>query len=117
MIVTRYVDHDAALKALVNNPEGGVARELQRVGDRIADLARESIGTDWVRGVLNPPPGPPKRRSGDLQNSIRREDAVTTTDGLAVYVTASSEHRGADYSLILRGQGYVFLDLDQIGGV
>jgi hypothetical protein len=107
---------DAEFDAFVNDISGPIANELERVAtvavlpDAWALLDRPWAG--W--GDLNPPPGPPRKRTGDLQDSLEVIPAVVALNltgdlGVAVYVAADPEHNGFKYALHLREQGYKWL--------
>jgi hypothetical protein len=107
------------IKLLFTNPNGGIARELERIGDRVVVETKINLGRpapEMFRGSSwrNPPPGPPHLRTGDLQQSVRREDARVIGDTLVVECVAPAVHRGWFYDQVLRERGYEFVDLNQI---
>jgi hypothetical protein len=53
-------------------------------------------------------------RTGDLQASVRREDARVVGDTLVVECVAPAVHRGWYYDQVLREKNYEFVDLNQI---
>ena len=99
---------------LLESPAGPVARELERVGDAVVAATKENLNDPYDRRTLNPPPGPPKRRTGDLLNSVRREDARLMEGRLEVVCVAPAVHRGWYYDQELRKRGYKFVDLDMV---
>lgn len=101
---------DAAIEAWANNPNGGIALEVERVAREIVVTdAQETISVP--RGGLrtNPAPGPPRRRTGHLRDSIKAEPATNDGDGLVVYVTAGAIHKGNLYIEWLTTHGYKLL--------
>ena len=111
-----FVPNPTGLKLLFTNPNGGIARHLEDIGERIALLSQATVGVEysrWTQGN-NPPPGPPYRRTGDLQQSIRSTPAIVYGDSVEVNVVADPSHRGFSYSLWLRKQGYEFVDLQRL---
>jgi len=114
--VSNYAFFRQQFYAQIMNPAGGVARELEAAADTMVGRAKDALGEDAPRpwgSVPHPPPGPPWRRTGDLQNSIQRTAAIPGAPNplgpdIAAYVTAYSEHGGVDYAAILRERGYKF---------
>lgn len=107
------VINEAGLIALFTDKEGGIARDLERHGVRIARNARTRVSRPWPRGSLNPPPGPPFLREGDLYRSIEAQAAEVDAEGMYVDVTAvpakgalpdfafsRGEYAGVPYELI-----------------
>ena len=109
-----FVPNPAGLKLLFTNPNGGIARELERVGDRVVVATKTNLSRPYDRRSLNPAPGPPQLRTGDLRESVRREDARVIGDTLVVDCVAPAVHRGWFYDQVLRERGYEFVDLNQI---
>ena len=60
----------------------------------------------------NPPPGPPRLRSGDLKQSIHASFPTTDEKGLVVYGVALASHRGWSYPRLLLEKQYKFLPID-----
>lgn len=105
--------NEAGLTVLFTDPDGGIARTLEDTGEAIAIAAQENVGTGFTtRFGTNPPPGPPLKRTGDLQNSIRSTPAIVYGGTLEVNVVADAAHRGFAYPLWLRYQGYEFVNLE-----
>ncbi len=103
-------------EAFVTNTGGLLAQDLEDIAEAVAVAAQENVGTQWSRLALNPAPGPPYRRSGDLQNSIRATPATVFGGTMESSVVADSAHRGFPYPLWLRIQGYEFVDLASFQG-
>lgn len=112
---------EVALDAFANDPSGPIARELEKAArDIVAPLAAQTLSEPAVRvgrfWDLNPPPGPPRRRTGDLINSIEVLPATIGTNmtgewGATVYVAADPDH-GFRYGPWLLGREYRFLPDD-----
>lgn len=124
---------EAAIRRLATEPGGGIALAVEETAQAFVEDAQRTLSIDVVytgyfssqvegvfrrfpRSAPNPPPGPPRRRTGDLQRSIRwtRDPAI---DPAAVYVisdaaTSSHRHDNPDYSALLRSQGYKFLSFE-----
>lgn len=107
-----------ALETVVNNPFGSVAEQCSRYADEIfvAD-AKRTLSIPRIGHYPNPAPGPPRRRTGDLVNSIRSDRPVVDNRGLVVYVVsdasaASHRHFDPNYSQWLRTRGYKFLSFE-----
>lgn len=115
--VIKFVVSPKGWNDLFLNPTSEIAEFLEELGEKIAEAARQTLGDPYVRGQLNPPPGPPKRRTGDLQASVKSEPPIIEEGAITINVTASSIHRGADYAIILRNQGYEFVNLELIRGM
>ena len=115
-LVTKFQLIPAGFVALFANPNNEIARFVEGQGDRVVDATKQNLGTPYRRPFLNPPPGPPQKRSGDLQGSVMRRSATVGAEGLEVLVTSSAEHRGADYSRILRDREYEFINLEALQG-
>lgn len=123
---------EAAIKRLAREPGGGIALAVEETAQAFVEDAQRTLSVPQVysgfvtvmkggvfrrvgRAFPNPPPGPPRRRTGDLQRSIR-----WTRGGLdpaAVYVisdaaTSSNYHDNVNYSALLRSQGYKFLSFE-----
>ena len=102
----------------VNAPAGPIARWLEEVAENIVvPDAQEALSVPHgflaARGELNPPPGPPRKRTGDLISSIKVVPAVSSQGvtgeiDIAVYVVSDADHDGL-YAPVLLGQGYHFL--------
>lgn len=116
--LTGFDFHQSSFLALVNDPDGGVARALLEEGERVVTASREYVGTQWSGGRSDPPQ--PFRRSGDLQASIRAERPRVIDGVIQVQVVADAAHRGWLYPQILREGAdplrgpYQFVDLDSL---
>lgn len=68
--------------------------ELKRQAQRIVEKTQVNLGVQYLPPERNPAPGPPRRRTGDLQDSIR-----TTGRNLEgnVEVVALATHGGWPY--------------------
>ena len=123
----------AAIKRLVSDPGGGIALALEETAQAFVEDAQRTLDIPQVfsgyftsrtpEGFLrhgrtafsNPPPGPPRRRTGDLVRSIKwtRDPArpnavyVVSDPGTQVY-----RHDTVLYSKLLRDQGYKFLSFE-----
>ena len=118
--------NQAGFDRFLTDTNGQLANTLEEIGDAVAVLAQETVGVDrpepralvgplyWGRQALNPEPGPPFLRSGDLQASIRATPAELTSDGLQVSVIADAAHRGFAYPFWLLQNGYRFVDLERL---
>jgi hypothetical protein len=113
-LVSDFKFNEAALNTLLSTPTGAFNEFLNRVGQRLQQIAQDTLSRPYPGG-LNPPPGPPYLRSGDLRASVTYQ-IVTDSSGPTVYVTASSVHRGADYARILQDRNYTFVVLPE-GGI
>lgn len=112
-----FVFNEAALQVLLTDPVGPVANEVRRVArGPILAAVRESLSRPYVRGQLNPPPGPPRRRTGDLIEGLKFDDDVDSL-GFSESITSTAVHRGWQYGLILKDQGYVFIDEDVLAAL
>lgn len=133
--------YPGAVQAMLMNPAGGLARELERVGDGVVRETKINLGREapnfsfghffeqtpigvrpfvvsGLRGNRephgawrNPPPGPPHLRTGDLQASVQRTQAYPAGDHLQVDCFAPAQHRGDEYATFLLRRGYKFIDL------
>lgn len=110
-----FVFNPAGLVALTTNPVGGIARELERQGERIVVAAQNYVGTPWVSGTSDPPQ--PFLRSGNLQDSIRAIEPLVINGVLQVQVWADpvNDRDGYPYAPWLREHGFKFVDLDALG--
>lgn len=126
-MITKVNIFQAGIVETVNDPLGGIARELERQGDRVVEATQASLSIPASREILNPPPGPPHKRSGQLHDSVQRTDADVGDEGLIeVLVTAeATSPKGARYDLILRDPAlsgrdpYEFIteaELERLGG-
>lgn len=124
--------NEAAIRELTRDPAGGIAAAVQETADAFVEDAQRTLSIPVVydgyfnaqvggvfrrfgRSAPNPPPGPPRRRTGDLMRSIK--SVRGTTDPSVVYVvsdpdTSSHRHDNYDYSRLLRNQGYKFLSFE-----
>ena len=111
-----FVPNEAGIKLLFTDTTGLLAQHLEATGDAIVVLTQETIGDQWPVGRLNPPAGPPFRRSGDMQASIRSNHARVAGDSMEVDVTVDAAHRGFNYPELLLQRGYQFVDLGSLQG-
>lgn len=116
MKLTRFTFNEPAFRQMVNQPGGGVEAFLHRQGVRVQGATQAALSVPWPgRQDRNPPPGPPRLRSGDLRNSIRVDGAVIGDDGfIEIPVASASVHRGFDYSDWLRDNGYEFVQISDL---
>jgi hypothetical protein len=116
MKMTSFTYFPAAMKQVVNEPRGGVETTLLFWATKAQNKARGLLSDPYAGGrSRNPPPGPPKKRTGDLVNSIRVGSPYLAENGLiAVPVNSVAVHRGFDYSRWLRDNNYEFIRPDQI---
>ena len=99
---------EQGIRELLHSREIGL--ELERQGARIAQGIKAYIGTPYPGWpALNPPPGPPMRRTGDLQRSVRQTVALADADGMYVLVIGQAEHRGYRYANELIRRNYRFV--------
>lgn len=115
-MLTDLVFNAAGFERFLTDTNNGLARDMEAVGEAIAIAAQENVGTQWPVGASNPPPGPPYRRTGDMQASIRATPAVVHGPTMEVNVIVDSTHRGFAYPFWLRSQGYEFVDLSSFSG-
>jgi hypothetical protein len=122
----------AAINRLATEQGGAISLALEETAQAFVEDAKQTLSIDaipagWAtvrlqRGAIrrvrtyfpNPPPGPPRRRTGDLVDSIK-----WTRDGTGpeVYVvsdptTQINFHDDFLYSKWLRDQGYKFLSFE-----
>jgi hypothetical protein len=128
--MTSFTYFPAAMKQVVNEPRGGVETTLLFWATKAQNRTKERLSSPYAPGqrsrfqrgafssaghYTNPPPGPPKKRSGDLVDSIRVGSPYIAENGLiAVPVNSVAVHRGTNYSQWLRDEGYVFIRPEQI---
>lgn len=103
-----FVFNEPGFEHFVTDTSGQLAAILFTIGETIAIAAQETLGVQFPGGP-NPAPGPPYRRTGDLQNSIRATHPHVTGLGMQVDVIANSAHRGFAYPQWLLYQGYQFV--------
>lgn len=113
---TDFVFNTLGFERFVTDTNNDLARDLESIGEAIAVAAQENVGTQFPIGATNPPPGPPYRRTGDMQASIRSTPAVVTGPTMEVHVVADATHRGFVYPFWLRSQGYELVDLATFSG-
>jgi hypothetical protein len=122
----------AAIDRMAYEPGGGIALAVEETAQAFVEDAKRTLDIPVVftgyfnaqvggvfrrfgRSAPNPPPGPPRRRTGDLVNSIRW--TRSSLDRAAVYVvsdpsTQAHRHDNRLYSKYLRDQGYKFLSFE-----
>ncbi len=105
-----------ALAQVINEPRGGVEQNLTFWAIKAQNRARELLSSPYPGPrSRNPPPGPPKKRSGDLVSSVHVGSTSIGSDGLIqVPVVSASVHRGFNYSRWLLENNYEFIRPDQI---
>lgn len=108
--------NETAFQHFMTDTTGELAQTLEDIAEAVAVKAQETVGTEWAgqHVATNPPPGPPYKRSGDLQASIRATPATVFAGTMESAVIADASHRGFPYPLWLRIQGYRFVDLEGI---
>lgn len=109
MALASFSFNEVALDALLNSPTGPLADEMRRVANTtLLEIARNYINRPWPGGYgpINPPPGPPYRRTGDLRDSLTVESSPSSPEATIV---PTAIHRGANYGEILKNRGYRFL--------
>lgn len=109
--MSSFVYNPSFLEHFLTDTDNGLARDLEATGEAIAVAAQENVGTQYPPGAVNPAPGPPYRRTGDLQASIRPTPATVFGPTMEVNVVADATHRGFAYPIWLRFQTYQFVDL------
>lgn len=111
-----FVFYPEALRQIVNEPGGGIEQKLSGVAGRIKTTAQTNLSDPYAgRGSRNPAPGPPKRRTGDLVESVVVGSVTYGDDGLIVVpVNSTAVHRGFDYSRWLRDNSYEFIRPEQM---
>ncbi len=114
-----FVFNEAGFHHFLTDTSGELAHTLEGIAEAVAVKAQENVGRDWSGSHVasNPPPGPPYRRSGDLQASIRATPATVFAGVMESAVIADATHRGFAYPIWLRIQGYRFVDLEGIAGI
>jgi hypothetical protein len=112
--MSAFVFDDVAFEAFVNNPVGGIAKQLSEEADRIVVAAQAYVGTQWPGGLSSPPQ--PFRRSGELQATIRALEPLVIGGELQVLVWAdpTNPRDGFGYAPWLMEQGFRFVDLDAL---
>lgn len=115
LVLTHFEYYPVQVELLINEPHGGMSVELEAQGQRLAGITRANLSHPYEgRASRNPAPGPPKRRTGDLVDSVTVQPPQIGFAGLVeVLLTSTSVHRGLDYSLWLRENGYQFIFDDQ----
>lgn len=115
----------ANFERMMTDTNGPLAEVLTRTAEAITVAAQETVGIDrpepralqpplyYGREALNGAPGPPYRRSGDLQASMRPSQPYLQGT-VVVDVVADAVHRGFAYSHWLLQEGYLFVDLQAI---
>lgn len=119
MSVTEIVIYDAAIREVVNDPNGSVAAILSSNAREFAQDAKNTLSFRYISGTRNPPPGPPRRRSGDLYNSIATTLPTIDFDTGLIAVTVYSdrnvythEHHDPLHGQWLLDHGYKFLSFE-----
>jgi hypothetical protein len=92
--------NEAAIEAFARDPNGALAIELNNQADRVVELAKRRLGIQHTGGAGAPAGGPPFRRSGELQDSVKKLPVEVGEDGLVINIVAT-----AIYSVTLRGAG------------
>lgn len=100
--------NEAAVEAFVNSSPL-MGKELERQAQRIVEKAKTNLSNPFIRGELNPPPGPPRLRTGDFRNSMQHTHATIGQDGLEVEVIATAVHQGHLYPRTLNDRGYLII--------
>jgi hypothetical protein len=104
--VTLVINYPA-VAALLTNPVGPVGRKLEAIGDSVLQFTSTSLSVPWGGSKSrNPSPGPPRLRSGDLQRSLMRTNAMLVGGELQVMCAAPAVHRGRFYAdILVSGEG------------
>lgn len=117
--VNEIIIYDNAIREVVNDPNGSVAAALANNGNDFVQDAKNTLNIGYVRGSRNPPPGPPRRRSGDLFNSITATRPTIDFDTGLLAVTVFSdrnvythEHHDPFHGQWLLDHGYKFLSFE-----
>lgn len=117
--MSEIVIYDAAIREVVNDPNGSVAAALVNNGREFVQDAKNTLNFAYVPGTRNPPPGPPRRRSGDLYNSITATPpTIDFTSGLIAVTVYSDrnvythEHHDPQHGQWLLDHGYKFLSFE-----
>lgn len=99
MTMTKFTVNPAAMNELLKGPNGPIATHLYKRGRRVEAFAK--------RNVDNPRQGAkqPRRRSGDLYNSIFTTYPAIDQGELAVVVGSDQKHNGVDYPFLLEKGG------------
>ena len=116
MKLDRFVYFPDQMKQVVNQPGGGIEQNLTFWAVKAQNRARTLLSQPYPGPrSRNPPPGPPKKRTGDLVASVEVGSTTLMSDGLiAVPVTSAAVHRGFNYSRWLLEHNYEFIRPDQI---
>lgn len=115
MLLEGFDFNTVNFERMMTDTNGPLAEILVRTAETVVVAAQETVGRDWYgeHKATNPPPGPPYRRTGDLQQSIHATppfiEGVVTVD-----VVADAVHRGFAYPHWLLQQGYLFVDLQAL---
>lgn len=111
--------YDAMVREVVNDPNGSVAAILSNNAREFAQDAKNTLSIPYLHGARNPPPGPPRRRSGDLFNSITTTQPLIDFDTGLIAVTVYSdrnvythEHHDPFHGQWLLDHGYKFLSFE-----
>lgn len=108
----------AAIEAMIHSPSSPVVQACEALAQSFADDARATLGIQRIGRYPNPAPGPPRRRTGDLQRSIKVAPPEFDP-GLVVYVIADASianhpkgRGGPYYPKWLLDNGYKFLSFE-----
>lgn len=109
---------EAGIEEMATQPNGAVAHACNALAQQFAEDARATLGVQKSGNYPNPAPGPPRRRSGDLQRSIKVAPPEIDSEGLVVYVISDAsianhgDPRGPYYTRWLLDHGYKFLSFE-----
>jgi len=112
MKLTKLTVNDAAIVSLVNNPYHGVIDVMDEVAGKLVSAVQMNLNEPWYQGIgTNPPPGPPRRRTGALLESIHFSGPLLGEDGLIQLVVGTDVHnlKGSNYGRELLNAGYKFV--------
>lgn len=111
--------YDSAIREVVNSPGGSIAEALTANAAEFVRDAKNTLSLPRISGTTNPAPGPPRRRSGDLFNSITQTTPVIDFDTGLIAVTVFSDknvythpHHDELHGQWLLDHGYKFLSFE-----
>ena len=109
--MSTFVFDQAGFTSFLTDTNNALARTLEDTAEAIAVSAQENVGTQIMRFAPNPAPGPPYRRTGDLQASIRATSVIVFGPTMEANVICDATNRGFPYPIWLRINGYEFVNL------
>ena len=105
----RIAIYPSQIRAMVNEPSGGIMRELRKQAGVVAVRTKAHLNVRRPPNVGRNTTGVPYRRTGDLRNSIEVDPLPTMREGLAAVGIISNEiavHDGVHYAEVLLARGF-----------